>query len=133
MTHSRSLSSSLEKRVLIIEDDTQLLDYVSAQFIGLGFSISTAGTLSEALALLDREPFDLVFTDIALPKGAGGLDLAYWVKAVRAQTPVLLTSAYPTEALASADTTAGDFPLLLKPYRRADLEQAINKVLAPRA
>jgi CheY-like chemotaxis protein len=118
------------RRVLVVEDDPQVMDFVSGQLEALGCICRRAETLSDAMAILDQDTFDLVLTDIALPKGVGGLDLAHWVRSVRPQTPVLLTSAYPTEALASGGTTARDFPLLRKPYRRADLARALNQVLA---
>lgn len=120
----------LGRRVLVVEDDPQVMDFVSGQLEALGCIRRRAETLSEAMAFLDQDTFDLVLTDIALPKGVGGLDLAQWVRSVRPQTPVLLTSAYPTEALASGGTTARGFPLLRKPYRRADLARALNQVLA---
>ena len=77
------INQSPSKRVLVVEDEPAVMRFVVIQLNSLGYETKTASTLKEALARLDQERFDLLFTDIALPKGEGGLELAEWVQATQ--------------------------------------------------
>jgi two-component system NtrC family sensor kinase len=116
------------KRILVVEDQPSVMQFVVIQLTSLGYETKTASTLKEALALLDQYHFDLLFTDIALPKGEGGLELAEWVQATQPSMSVLLTSGYPPQSVASRGT--GPLPLLRKPYRRDQLKSALSQTLA---
>ena len=120
------------KRVLVVEDQPTVMQFVVSQLASLGYETATASTLKDALALLDQERFDLLFTDIALPKGEGGLELAEWVQATQPGMPVLLTSGYPPQSFASRGA-AGPLPLLRKPYKRMELKAALANTLAQAA
>ncbi len=122
-------SCPLGRRVLVVEDEPSVMQFVVIQLTSLGYETSTASTLTEAVALLDQEHFDLLFTDIALPKGEGGLELAEWVRATQPHLPVLLTSGFPPMSIASRGAT-DSLPLLRKPYRRKELEKASAETLA---
>jgi CheY-like chemotaxis protein len=113
----------------VVEDEPSVMQFVVIQLTSLGYETSTASTLTEAVALLDQEHFDLLFTDIALPKGEGGLELAEWVRATQPHLPVLLTSGFPPMSIASRGAT-DSLPLLRKPYRRKELEKALAETLA---
>ena len=122
-------SCRLGRRILVVEDEPSVMRFVVVQLTSLGYQTTTASTLAEALALLDHDHFDLLFTDIALPKGEGGLELAEWVRATQPHLPVLLTSGFPPQSIASRSATY-PLPLLRKSYRRKELEQALAEALA---
>jgi CheY-like chemotaxis protein len=126
------INQSPSKRVLVVEDEPAVMRFVVIQLNSLGYETKTASTLKEALARLDQERFDLLFTDIALPKGEGGLELAEWVQATQPSMPVLLTSGYPPQSVALRGA-AGPLPLLRKPYKRTELKTALAQTLAHRA
>jgi CheY-like chemotaxis protein len=108
------------------------MQFVVSQLASLGYETATASTLKDALALLDQECFDLLFTDIALPKGEGGLKLAEWVQATQPGMSVLPTSGYPPQSFASRGA-AGPLPLLRKLYKRMELTAALASTLAQAA
>ena len=122
-------AAAMPKRVLVVEDEPEVLSLVVRLLTSLGYETTSATCVNEALALLDQATFDLLFTDIALPKGEGGLDLAEWVRATRPNLPVLLTSGYPPLTLGSRGADE-PLPLLRKPYKRQELEQALIATLA---
>ena len=71
---------TMATRILMIEDDARLASMVSEDLGRNGFDVSTAGTASEGLARLAREPFDLVLLDLMLPD-ADGLDVCRRIRA----------------------------------------------------
>jgi CheY-like chemotaxis protein len=96
----------------------------------LGYTAIEATTARAALAVLDRQPVDLVFTDVILPDGMSGVELAHEVAKSRTAPPVLLTSGYTAQRLNLAGDK--DLPILNKPYDEARLSEAISKTLASR-
>ena len=70
----------------------------------------------------------MVFTDIIMPGGKSGLQLASEVKSVRPDIKVLLTSGYPGRAIAEQAASV-EFPIVPKPFRQADLAQRLRAVL----
>ncbi len=117
------------KRVLVVEDEPDILTLVLHHLSSLGYETTPATCVDEALALLGQTAFDLLFTDVALPRGEGGLDLAEWARANRPSMPVLLTSGNPPPSLLS-HSAPNRPPLLRKPYRRQALVQALTETLA---
>ena len=55
------------ERILLVEDDEQVREHVTAQVTGLGYRVVAVGTGVAALAAMEREPFDLLFTDVIIP------------------------------------------------------------------
>ncbi len=101
---------------------------------GLNYSVRVA---NDALAALDilrgSERVDLLFSDIVMPRGMNGAELASRARALRPNMPVLLTSGYTARALSEDHGVADDFPLLRKPYRLPDLAHALqNALVSPR-
>jgi CheY-like chemotaxis protein len=95
----------------------------------LGYTVSEAANGPQAIADLTAEPeFALVFSDVVMPGGMSGFDLADWVRANRPDTRVLLTTGY------AGDTLGGDGkdapPILRKPYTLAELGRALRGALS---
>ena len=118
------------ERILLVEDDDLVRDHVRGLLEDLGYRVTAAANGSEALAALARpEPFDLLFTDVAMPGGMSGADLARAVREKWPALPVLFTSGYTGEAgagLAEADLSAR---LLRKPFHRDELAAKLREVL----
>ena len=125
-------------RILLVEDEPQVLQFVSSQLTHLGHAVTAVSTGADAVALLGRGPrFDLLFTDVVLPRGMNGVELARRAGELQPGLKVLLTSGYPEDVFAGQAGWDRNIPLLRKPYRRRDLEQALERCLgegaAPRA
>ncbi|MBV9834059.1 MAG: PAS domain S-box protein [Alphaproteobacteria bacterium] len=117
------------ERILVVEDNAAVRQIVIMQLRKLGYATMEADRASAALALLDAgEPFDLLFTDLAMPGGISGLVLAREALSRRDKLKVLFTSGLPA-SLASVDGFGGPDAVLAKPYRIDALARKVRQVL----
>jgi CheY-like chemotaxis protein len=133
-TASSSNSNSAERqykvRVLVVEDEPAVRQFVATQMTALGYSVEAVATGSEAVRLLERDTdFELLLTDIVLPGGMSGVELAKRARRINADIKVLLTSGYPKETFEHHGSPEADMPILRKPYRRGELAEAVRRVL----
>ncbi|MGY4287897.1 PAS domain S-box-containing protein [Bradyrhizobium sp. LM2.7] len=117
--------------ILVVEDDPLVQGYVIAQLGSLGYRTLAAGDGATALALVEQgAKFDLLFTDIIMPGGMNGQELAAAVRRLRSGMRVLYTSGYTDNALDHEGHLDPGVALLRKPYRKSDLSLRIREVLA---
>jgi PAS domain S-box-containing protein len=118
------------ERVLVVEDESAVLLFVTGQLRSLGYAVEAVSAGEDAIKLLERNSrFDLLFTDVMLPKGMSGVELARRARAIRPELKVLLTSGYPEEIFTQHGRPDEGIPLLRKPYRRKELAEMIRKCL----
>ncbi len=118
-----------EGQILLVEDEADVLTFVASQLHELGYDVTTASTGAEALMIMDQGAnYDLLLTDVVLPGGISGVELARRARLVNPELKVLLTSGY-SEDVFRQHGSAGDLPLLCKPYRRAELAEAVKATL----
>jgi CheY-like chemotaxis protein len=118
------------ERVLLVEDEPQVLQFVSAQLISLGYDVTAVSAGPDALELLREDGrFDLLFTDVVLPKGMSGVELAAQARQIRPGIRVLLTSGYPEEVFEHHGSPEQGTLLLRKPYKRKELAEILRRVL----
>ncbi|MBW7962874.1 ATP-binding protein [Bradyrhizobium sp. BR 10261] len=116
--------------ILVVEDDPLVQGYVIAQLGSLGYRTLTASDGATALALVERGAnFDLLFTDIIMPGGINGRELADAIQLRRPNVRVLYTSGYTDNAIVHGGQLDPGVALLRKPYRKADLSRKIREVL----
>jgi len=114
--------------VLLVEDDDEVAALVSEMLEQLGYEVIRTASAAAALgALSNGRSIDLVFSDIMMPGGMNGVELAREVRSRRRNLPVLLTSAYAEAAQKSAD--AEGVRILSKPYRLAELAVALSTAI----
>jgi PAS domain S-box-containing protein len=114
--------------VLLVEDDADVGDLVEAMLHELGHKVLRADSCDAALDTAEREPaIGLVLTDVIMPGGRTGVDLARLLTGRRPGLPVVLSSGFTGEALAEAETAP--WPLLRKPYALDELAAAIADAL----
>jgi PAS domain S-box-containing protein len=117
-------------RILLVEDNAEVRTVTAERLEDLDYDVTACADASEAMALLGGSAlFDLVFSDVVMPGGRSGIDLARWVMANRPGLPVLLTSGFTEEMLRQGDPDAAKLPLLRKPYGRNELARAIATLL----
>lgn len=114
--------------ILVVEDNADVRRMVQAQLSGLGYRVLIAEHGPAALALLDTDvTVDLLFTDVVMPEGMTGFELAEQGLRRRPGLKVLFTSGFPGTALQPPAGLAGQF--LSKPYRRRDLALKVRESL----
>jgi PAS domain S-box-containing protein len=116
--------------ILVVEDDALVRGYVVAQLGSLGYKTLVVGDGVAALALLDQgAEFDLLFTDMIMPGGLTGRELAEAVLKRRPGTKVLYTSGYADNTILHEGHLDSGVTLLRKPYRKAPLARKVREVL----
>ena len=118
-----------EGTVLIVEDDPDVLVIAVEIFRGLGYYAATASNAVDALALLARDDqIRLVFSDIVMPDGPNGLELAREARGLRPGLPIVLTSGYPQHVPAAEQRELAEFHFIPKPYRVADVAAQVQAI-----
>ncbi len=113
--------------VLLVDDEPAILALLSQQ-LGDEFDILTACTLEQARAVINRQPIDIVLTDLQLDDGSG-INLLEWVKQASPRSArVLLSGTARVEDAAEAINRALVHRLLLKPWRPVDLLDNVRSV-----
>ena len=116
--------------ILVVEDDDMVRRYVESELKALGYRVIVTPNAPAALEILrGPETIHLLFTDVAMPGGMFGTELARQAARLRPQLKILLTSGHtehPTEAI---DGAGRDVRILNKPYRRHDLASMLRAVL----
>jgi CheY-like chemotaxis protein len=120
-----------KETILVVEDDPLIRKFVVSQLESLGYKTMSAGTGADALALVDQGvAFELLFTDIILPGGLNGQQLAEEAAKRRPSLRVLYTSGYAEHGNVQHGSLNPDIALLSKPYRMVDLARRIRDIIA---
>ncbi len=116
--------------ILVVEDNDLLRKFVIKILTSEGFVATGASHAAEALARLEAgETFDVLLTDIVLPGGVSGIQLARHAMACQPSLALVVTTGYDAQQqLATADTLR--YRLLPKPYSREQLLSAVNEARA---
>ena len=116
-----------QAKVLVVEDDPFVAELAAELVREIGFEPHIAHSAAEALAALTRIPgIRLVFSDVIMPGGMSGVELARKVRTRYPELPILLTTGY-SETVAAAP---GEFPLIPKPYDIGQLSTSLKTLLA---
>jgi PAS domain S-box-containing protein len=119
-----------KETIMVVEDDALVRNFVSGQLQGLGYRTVGAANGPAALSLIeDGEPFDLLFTDVIMPGGMSGRDLADKARKLRPDIKVLYTSGYTDNAIVHQGRLDPGVLLLSKPYRKSQLATMIRRAL----
>jgi signal transduction histidine kinase len=117
------------KSVLLVEDNDPVAELVTQMLEALGLQVQRVATAAEALSRLDGEGGpDVVFSDIVMPGGMSGIELARELRRRFPDLPVLLATGY-SDAARSLDPKEG-LKLIEKPYRLDTLKEALGEVVS---
>jgi PAS domain S-box-containing protein len=118
--------------ILVVEDDPLVRAYVNTQLQSLGYQTLSAANGVEALTIADSgAAFDLLFTDVIMPGGLNGRQLAAEMAQRRAALKVLFTSGYTEDAIIHHGRLDSGVLLLAKPYRKVELARMLRLALTP--
>jgi two-component system NtrC family response regulator len=115
-------------RIMVVEDDDTLRRVIQAQITAMGYQVSVAGDVDQALEALQTCPHHLVLTDLQLP-GRSGLDLLKIVRAEYPETTVILMTAFGSVPNAVEAMKAGAYDYLTKPVHPYELRALISRAM----
>jgi signal transduction histidine kinase/CheY-like chemotaxis protein len=119
-----------DKSILIVEDDALVREYVVTQIGSLGYNTLAASNAAGALAIINGpDRIDLLFTDVIIPGGLNGRQLATEALKRRPELKVLYTSGYTENAIVHHGRLDAGVLLLPKPYLSSDLARMIQTAL----
>jgi CheY-like chemotaxis protein len=122
--------ASGHERLLVVDDNPALLKVATRQLSQLGYDIETAESGPAALELLKSgRRFSLLFTDLGLPDGMSGYDLAELAKQHQPWIKVLFTTGYARVERPQDDSRLATDPVLRKPYRGKELAAQVRALL----
>jgi CheY-like chemotaxis protein len=116
------------ERILVVEDNDDLLDLMSTMLTQSGYQVRCARNGAEALRMLQTEEFDLLLSDIVMPNGINGIEVARDARRLNKGIKVLLASGYAGDVL-KRHKAVGEFPLIDKPFRMSDLAARLRSIL----
>jgi two-component system response regulator MprA len=112
-------------RLLIVDDETPVLDVLREYFETQGYPVDTAKSGVDALAAIGRQVPDLVLLDMRMP-GIDGLETLKRIRALSATLPVIMVTANEDVALARETLKMGAFDYVAKPFDFTYLERAVS-------
>ncbi|MGX1319672.1 signal transduction histidine kinase/CheY-like chemotaxis protein [Bradyrhizobium sp. USDA 377] len=116
--------------ILVVEDDDMVRAYIENELKALGYRVIAKSNGPAALDLLrQRGDIHLLFTDVVMPGGMFGPELARQATALRPGLKVLFTSGYTQDPVKTPDGV-GDARILTKPFRRKDLAAMLRATLS---
>ena len=116
-------------QVLVVDDDEEVLNVTSEMLSALGYHVISASNGTDAIQMLkSNKKFDLLFSDIVMPRGITGIELARAAKQQCNGIKILLASGNAEDVLARYGAV-GEFPVIGKPFLRAELAQRLKLVM----
>ncbi len=116
------------EQILVVEDDDSIRDLVVRQIFQLGYRVIEAADGAAGLEIIrERADIDLLFTDITMPGGMSGYDLAEAAERLRPDLRILFTSGYSEDSAGRGGQQFRKNDLLKKPYRRQELSRRLRK------
>jgi CheY-like chemotaxis protein len=110
-----------------VEDDQDVLAVTAEGLKELGYEVVTAADAARALEILrGDQPIDLLFSDVIIPGGTNGAQLAVTARRLRPELKVLLGSGYTAAALSLERGLPDNLNVVGKPYQRDELAKKLR-------
>jgi len=117
--------------ILLVEDDEDVLAVTAESLQELGYQVVTAIDAARALEILrSDQPNDLLFSDVIIPGGTNGAQLAVTARRIRPELKVLLTSGYTAAALSLEHGLPNNLNVVGKPYQRDELAKKLTLAIS---
>jgi DNA-binding NtrC family response regulator len=121
-----ALLKGMKDKILIVDDDDQLVTAYREYLSALGYGVDTAGEIEEAQTLLTHFHYAVVITDLRLSRlSFGGLELVKFIRDASLPTRVVVLTAYGWPELKAEATSQGVDVFLRKPMRLSDLAKTV--------
>jgi len=124
------MAARTNKTILVVDDESALLELAKSNLESWGYKVIAVNSPQEALRQLERNPqVDLLFTDIVMPGGMSGYELAEAAERMSPNLKLLFTSGY-TRQEEQQQSRFRQSATLGKPYKSGDLSVAVRQLLA---
>ena len=115
--------------ILVVDDEQALLSYAEEILKLWGYKVYCANNADTALAILEKNSIDLLFSDVVMPGGMSGYELAVKACEMDAKLKVLITSGFADKFAGNEKYAKYGFELVSKPYDRAELAEKLRQLL----
>jgi CheY-like chemotaxis protein len=106
------------------------MDVAASLFTSMGYDVVTAASGREAIDVLEHHDVDILFTDVVMPNGMNGIELASYTRTHYPDTKIMLASGYPLPALKQRHgSDLNEFAFVNKPYRLSDLARTLRSAM----
>ena len=119
---------SAKARILVVDDEQSMREFLEIFFRGDGYDVVTAGSVSEALVAVEHDDFDVVISDIQMPEQSG-MVLLHQVKECAPDTVVIMITAFATTETAISAMKQGAYDYVTKPFKVDELRLVVEKAL----
>ncbi len=119
------------EKILVVDDEQSLRDVLSIMLKRAGYAVTCASDGEEAIEHVAKEIFDLVITDLRMPK-ADGMDVLKAVKSASPETVVLVITAFATADSAVEAMKQGAYDYLTKPFQVDEVQLIVRNALEKR-
>jgi two-component system response regulator PilR (NtrC family) len=119
---------SVRGRILVVDDERSMQEFLEIFFRREGFDVTTAGDVETALLAIEADDFDVVISDVQMPE-RNGLEVLRGVKEVSADTVVIMITAYANTETAIAAMKEGAYDYITKPFKVDELRLVVEKAL----
>ncbi|NJM55294.1 MAG: response regulator [Verrucomicrobiae bacterium] len=124
------LTAAPDETILVVEDNPQVRTLTVERLKRLGYRVHSAASGPDALHVLSEgTKFDLVFSDVVMPGGMSGFDLARELSVSRPSQRILLTSGFAEDMARGNEAVLAEQRILRKPYAIGELARAIREIL----
>ena len=120
--------SAAQARILVVDDERSMQEFLELFFRGEGYEVTTAGDVESALLHLEGDEFDVVITDIQLP-GGSGLDILCAVQDGSPESVVIMITAFASTETAIAAMKQGAYDYITKPFKVDEIRIVVEKAL----
>jgi CheY-like chemotaxis protein len=114
-------------KIQVVDDEPDVMELTAALFRSIGYEVYTASNGKDALDILRRtQDISVLFSDVMMPNGMNGIELAQHARKLYPDIKILLASGYALPALKERHMSVDEFSFLNKPYRLADLAKNLR-------
>jgi DNA-binding NtrC family response regulator len=118
----------VKSRIAVLDDEQRMVDIIGMVLRREGHEVATFTRAAEALAALEKEPFDLLLTDLKMPD-CDGVEVLRRARAADPELPVILITAHATVQTAIEAMRAGAFDYVEKPFDNTELKTLVRRAL----
>ena len=119
----------MKPRILVVEDERAIQLALSGLLRRQGYEVDVAGSGDEAISAVRANAFDLVLTDLALGRGADGMDVLRVAKKLRPECAVVMITAHGSEAIAVEAMKSGAEDYVPKPFDNDEIRLVVQRAL----